>query len=146
MNAQTLVCIGCPLGCELTVAGSLEDMQVSGQACKIGEKYGREEAFNPTRNIATSVRVADGVLPMLSVKTSHPIPKAQIMDCVRALKAVQPQAPVRLGDVILADVAGTGVDIVATRHVPANSEPGFSGGLGRRGAKAGPTADRNVTP
>ena len=110
---QILTCIGCPIGCELTVCES----EVKGQECKIGETYGREEATNPTRNIATSIRVENGDMDMLSVKVSRPIPKAKIMECVKAVHKIKAQAPVNVGDIVLEDVAGTGVDMVATRVV-----------------------------
>ena len=117
MDVQTITCIGCPMGCELTVAVSGDDIKVSGEQCKIGVKYGKEEATNPTRNVTTSVRVDGGDIPMLSIKTSRPIPKDKIMECVKAVHAMRMQAPVNIGDVILADAAGTGVDFVATRVI-----------------------------
>jgi len=92
-------------------------LNVSGNQCPAGIEYAHEEMTNPTRNIATSVRVDGGEMPMLSVKTSRPIPKGAIMDVVRAIHQVKMQAPVAIGDVVLADAVGTGVDIVATRNV-----------------------------
>ena len=112
-----ITCIGCPMGCLLTVDVNGDDIRVSGELCKIGINYGKEEATNPTRNITTSIRVKNGDIPMLSVKTAKPIPKGKIMDCVRAVQAVEAQAPVKVGDVVLADVCGTGVDFVATRVI-----------------------------
>ena len=72
---------------------------------------------NPTRIVTTTVRVIGGKADMVSVKTKEDIPKGKIFDCVKALKGVEVEAPVRIGDVIVPDVAGTGVDIVATRNV-----------------------------
>ena len=112
-----IICIGCPVGCDLTVNQQGEGIAVKGHKCEKGIQYGKEELLNPTRNIATSVRVVGGDIPMLSVKTSRPIPKSAIMDTVKAIHQVTPQAPVKIGEVILADAAGTGVDIVATRHI-----------------------------
>jgi len=109
-----LTCIGCPLGCELQVNA---DLEVSGHECKIGEKFGKEESVNPTRNIATSITVEGGDVVMLSVKNNSPIPKDKIMDCVKAVKTVKVQAPVKVGDVVLKNAADTGVDFVATREV-----------------------------
>ncbi|MCL2016787.1 MAG: DUF1667 domain-containing protein, partial [Defluviitaleaceae bacterium] len=86
-----ITCIGCPLGCELTVESQQTDktnITVKGQACKIGETYAKEEITNPTRNIATSVRVHGGDIPMLSVKTAKPIPKNKIMACAKAVQAI----------------------------------------------------------
>ncbi|MCL2421401.1 MAG: DUF1667 domain-containing protein [Defluviitaleaceae bacterium] len=119
-STQIITCIGCPVGCELTVeiaGASIEDIKVSGRLCKIGDTYGKEEATFPTRNITTSVKVDDGDIPMLSVKNSKPIPKGKIMDCVKAVQAVRAKAPVSVGDIVLVNAADTGVDFVATRVI-----------------------------
>ena len=55
---------------------------------------------------------------MVSVKTSADIPKGKIFDCVRELQAIDLTAPVAIGDVIIENVCGTGVSIVATKNVP----------------------------
>jgi CxxC motif-containing protein len=116
---RDLICIGCPMGCSLTVNGEDAALTVSGHQCNIGDKYAREEMTHPTRNITTSVPVTGGDMPMLSVKTKTPIPKQSIMDCVKAIHSVRATAPVAIGDVVLENAAGTGVDIVATRIVNA---------------------------
>jgi len=110
-----MICVSCPVGCVLTVSDDVST--VSGNQCPAGIEYAREEMTNPTRNIATSVRVSGGDMPMLSVKTKSPIPKGAIMDAVKAIHQVHVPAPVTIGDVILADVVGTGVNIVATRNI-----------------------------
>ena len=117
-NEVEIICISCPVGCNLTVQLG-GDIKVSGHQCKAGIAYANEEITNPTRNIATSVKIAGGHMPMLSVKTARPIPKGAIRAVVDAVHKVSMTAPVMLGDVVLADAAGTGVDIVATRHVKA---------------------------
>ena len=114
-----LICIGCPMGCELTVTDAADALTVRGHACKIGETYGKEEVTNPVRNITTSVRVTGGDIPVLPVKTSRPIPKGTIFACMEAVRGITVTAPVRMGTIILADAAGTGVDIVSTRPVAA---------------------------
>ncbi len=116
-ETRELTCINCPLGCPLTVV--LEDgevISVTGNTCPRGESYGRKEVTNPTRIVTSSVPV-DGSASerMVSVKTASDIPKDMIFDVVRALKDVRATAPVAIGDVVLADVCGTGVDIVATK-------------------------------
>jgi len=120
MEKQTLTCIGCPLGCELSVEigdGVESEIKVSGHLCKIGVTYGQEEVTNPTRNIATSVRVTGGDIPMLSVKNVQPVPKGRIMEVVKAVQAVTAKAPVKVGDLVLGNVAGSGIDFVATRDI-----------------------------
>ena len=106
--------MGCPL--VVTMDGG-EVVSVTGNTCKRGEIYGRKEVTNPTRIVTSTVRVSGGSIDMVSVKTKEDIPKGKIFDCVKALKMVEVAAPVHIGDVILKDVAGTGVDVVATKNV-----------------------------
>lgn len=119
MEKRDLICIGCPMGCMMTV--TMENGQVAeviGNTCKRGDTYARKEVTNPTRIVTSSVRVSGGVLPVVSVKTKEDIPKEKIKDCMKALKEVEVKAPIRIGDVLLADVAGTGVDVIATKEIP----------------------------
>lgn len=121
MEKRELTCIGCPLGCALTVEmNDGEVISVTGNTCKRGDDYARKEVTNPTRIVTSSVKVEDGSLAAVSVKTKEDIPKGKIFDCVKALKDVCVKAPVAIGDVVLADVAGTGVDVIATKNVSQN--------------------------
>lgn len=120
MEIKELICIGCPMGCMLHVKmEGAEVLDVTGNTCKRGEVYARKEVTNPTRIVTSSVKVEGGTLAVVSVKTKEDIPKGKIFDCVAALKDVSVKAPVHIGDVVLADVAGTGVDIIATKNVMA---------------------------
>lgn len=118
METRELICINCPLGCSLTVTmENGEVKKVEGNTCKKGEAYGKKEVTNPTRIVTSSVKVKDGILPVVSVKTASDIPKGKIAQCARALKSVTVQAPVHIGDLVLPDVCGTGVDIIATKNM-----------------------------
>lgn len=118
MKTVNLICIGCPLGCPLTVEMEGSEVKaVSGNTCPRGDAYARKEMTNPTRIVTSTVRVAGGRLAMVSVKTASDIPKGKIFDCVKALKDVEVKAPVKIGDVIVENVAGTGVNIIATKNV-----------------------------
>ncbi len=120
MEKRDLICIGCPLGCPLTVTMEAgEVVKVEGNTCKRGDDYARKEVTNPTRIVTSTVMVEGGNDVTVSCKTRNDIPKGKIFECVRALKGISMQAPVNIGDVILADVAGTGVDIIATSNVTA---------------------------
>ena len=119
-ETRELICINCPLGCGLTVTikdGEVEKVQ--GNTCPKGEAYGKKEVTNPSRIVTSIVKVTGGVLPVVSVKTASDIPKEKIMDCARVLKEVEVQAPVSIGDVVLEDVCGTGVPMIATKNVSA---------------------------
>ena len=112
-----ITCINCPVGCRLDV--TLENGQVvsvTGNTCKRGETYARQECVDPQRMVTAVIPVACSAVP-LSVKTRTPIPKKRIADCMRALSEVQITAPVAAGSVVLADVCGTGVDVIATKSV-----------------------------
>lgn len=118
MGKRELICIGCPMGCPVIVEmNGTEIVSVSGNTCPRGDAYARKEVTNPTRIVTTTVKVEGGCADMVSVKTKEDIPKDKIFDCVRALKGITVKAPVRIGDVILADAVGTGVDVVATKNV-----------------------------
>ena len=118
MEERHLTCINCPLGCQLTV--SLEDGRVtavSGNTCPRGDDYGRKEVTHPTRVVCSSVSVSGGDMRMVSVKTAQDIPKEKISEICLAMQDVCVPAPVHIGDVIIPDVCGTGVDLIATREV-----------------------------
>lgn len=118
MSTVNLICIGCPLGCPLTVEMEGNEVKsVSGNTCPRGDAYAKKELTNPTRIVTSTVRVAGGRLAMVSVKTESDIPKGKIFDCVKALKDVEVTAPVKIGDVIVENVAGTGVNVIATKNV-----------------------------
>ena len=117
MEVRELTCIGCPLGCPLTVHMDGDEITVTGNTCKRGEEYGKKEVTNPTRIVTSSVRVNDGAIVMVSVKTASAIPKGKILDCMKEISETVVNAPVAIGDVVIADCAGTGVSIVATKNV-----------------------------
>lgn len=118
MEIRNLTCISCPMGCPITVEMEGEEIiSVTGNTCKRGEVYARKEVTNPTRIVTSTVKVRGGAADMVSVKTKEDIPKGKIFECVRALKGVEIEAPVHIGDVVVQNAAGTGVDIVATKNV-----------------------------
>ena len=118
MNAKNMICINCPMGCPLTVEMEGDQvLRVSGNTCKRGEIYARKEVTDPTRIVTSTVKVLHGITAMVSVKTEEDIPRGKIFDCVKALKNVQVEAPVHIGDIIVADIADTGVNVIATKNV-----------------------------
>ena len=121
MKRKELICIGCPIGCPIVV--EMEDgkvLSVTGNTCPRGESYARKEVTNPTRIVTTTVRVDGGKVPMINVKTERDIPKDKIFECIAALRGVTMKAPVHIGDIILENVADTGVNIVAAGNVEYN--------------------------
>ena len=118
MEVKNLTCINCPMGCALTVEmNGNEVVNVTGNTCNRGDAYARKEMTSPTRIVTSTVKVTGGKSDTVSVKTKTDIPKGKIFECIIELKNVTVQAPVGIGDVIVEDIADTGVDIVATRNV-----------------------------
>jgi CxxC motif-containing protein len=118
MEKRELICIGCPSGCILSaeiISGS--DVRITGNACKIGETYGVKECTNPTRILTSTVEVIDTEKVRLPVKTERDVPKDKILECMKALKGIKVNAPIKIGDIILENVANTGVNFIATRNI-----------------------------
>ena len=118
MPVVELTCISCPLGCPLKVEtdSSGKVLKVTRNTCKRGEEYGKKEVTNPTRTVTSTVRLLGGTAPVVSVRTQTDIPKEKIFQCMEEIRKAAAEAPVRIGDVILENVAGTGVSVVATTN------------------------------
>ncbi len=120
MKEQIITCINCPMGCRMTV--SLSDqgevVSVSGNTCGRGKKYAQQECTLPLRMITAVIPVPGSPMP-LSVKTRTPVPKGMISQIMESLRQLQVSLPVSIGQTVLPDVCGTGVDIIATRPLPA---------------------------
>ena len=108
-----LVCIVCPRGCTLQVEQEGDAFRVAGNACKRGEAFAISEQTAPMRTLCTTVRTAFPDVPVLPVKVSAEIPKEQIFPVMEAINAVTVDRPVAMGGVILKNVLGLGVDVVA---------------------------------
>ena len=117
MEIRELTCINCPLGCLLTVEMDGDEIKnISGYTCPRGKNYAEKEVVNPMRIVTSTVKVEGGKRERVSCKTAHDIPKSKIDDVMREINAAVAQAPVVIGEVLIRDVAGTGVDVVATSH------------------------------
>lgn len=114
---KKLICINCPRGCELNVEVNDGKIVVTGNGCKRGENYAIDEMTNPKRIVTSSISVKEGILARVSVKTEFAIDKAKIFDCVKEIKKLKIVAPVKIGDILIENVCGTGVNIVATNNV-----------------------------
>lgn len=120
MTQHELVCISCPVGCALTVNVGGTDSRVTGNQCRLGAIYGIKEVTNPRRMITTSVKVyyeEKTAYQLLSVKTDGDVPKEKMSACVAAIKEVQLQGDIQVGEVVIKNVLNLGVDVVATRPI-----------------------------
>jgi CxxC motif-containing protein len=113
-----LTCVLCPVGCELEVRkNDAGELDVRGSQCDKGAPFAVEEVLRPRRNLATSVPIRGTAARMVSVRLSGPVPREMIFPILEEIGKLRPEAPVQRGQVLVANVLGAGVDVVATRSV-----------------------------
>lgn len=118
MDERTIICLSCPKGCRVKVKANGDDIKdISGHECPQGIEYAKNEYLNPTRILPTTVRVKNGQIALVPVKTASPIPKEKIGEVMQKLSEIEVEAPVELGQVIVNNILDTGVDVVATRSI-----------------------------
>lgn len=118
MAKKEMICTCCPLGCMLTIMTEKEGkISVTGNSCPRGLTYAQLEMTEPRRIVTSTVRVKSSAIPMVSVKTKEGIPKDKMTQCIEELADIEIQAPVFAGDVIAVNIAGTGIDVVATKNI-----------------------------
>lgn len=112
---KEMICIVCPMGCHLSV--DTETLEVTGNTCPRGEKYGKEELTCPKRVITSTVKITGGIHKRVPVKTNDSIPKELNFKCMELLNHVELKSPVKRGDVVIENILGTGVDVVVCRDM-----------------------------
>ena len=121
MNQRMITCILCPNGCELEVrwegSPTAQSLDVQGNLCPKGISYALDELTHPERTLTTSIRIRGGKQRLASVKTVSPIPRETVVDARKSLRSIVLDAPVAIGQVVMKDVAGTGVCVIVTRTV-----------------------------
>jgi len=118
MTEKTIICITCPIGCDVTVRGeSGKITSIEGNECKRGEEYVSNEYLDPRRVLTTVVKAEGCRLPVISVRTDKPIPKDKMLDCVDTLRNVVARGDMRIGDVLVENILGTGANIILTKNL-----------------------------
>ena len=117
-SEKEITCIVCPIGCKILVRMDGSKLEIlSGYKCKKGIEYSRNEALDPRRMLTTSALVKNGDWPLVSVKSSQPVPKEKLFFVLQKVKKADVNAPVILGEIVIKNVADTGIDIIATKTV-----------------------------
>lgn len=112
---EEIICIICPVGCLLKVYTASDEVRVEGALCPRGVEYAKQEYLDPRRVVMTVVKVRNGDLPVVSIKTSAPVPKKCIGDIMMLTASIEIEAPVEIGQIIARDVCGA--NLIATRRV-----------------------------
>ena len=118
-----LTCIICPMGCSMEVEvetdadGHKKVLSVKDNGCKRGEQYAAKELQNPTRTLTSTIKVNGGVLPVVPVKTAGEVPKKMLLQYMEVVRRASCKAPVKRGDILLYDLLGTGINVIACADV-----------------------------
>ena len=118
-----LTCIICPMGCSMEVEvetdadGHKKVLSVKDNGCKRGEQYASKELQNPTRTLTSTIKVNGGILPVVPVKTSGEVPKNMLLQCMEVVRRAPSKPPVKRGDILLYDILGTGINVIACADV-----------------------------
>lgn len=117
-------CTTCPSECLLTVEverdadGAVAEVHsVIGNSCPRGDTFARQELTCPMRVLTTTIAVSGGDETLLPVRTAEAIPlelHAQAMDLIRGLVV---NAPIRMGDVVLENLLGTSINLIASMDI-----------------------------
>ena len=118
MNKKEITCIVCPIGCKILVKTDGTKCEIlDGNKCKQGIEYARSEALDPRRVLTSSVLVLDGRWPLVSIKSTEPVPKDKVFQVLDEIKKAKVKPPVNLGQIIIKNVSNTGIDIIATKSI-----------------------------
>ena len=117
-NEKEITCIICPIGCKILVRSDKKNFEIiDGNKCKKGIEYARIEALDPRRMLTSSILVKNSKWPLVSVKSSRPVPKDKIFSVLNEIRKVKVSAPVNLGQILIKNVAGINIDIIATKSI-----------------------------
>lgn len=115
---KEITCIVCPIGCKIQVKTDGKHFEIcNGQKCKRGIEYARSEALDPRRMLTSSILVMNGEWPLVSVRSSKPVPKNKIFDVMKEIKKSSVKAPVSFGQIVIKNVSGTKIDIITTKSI-----------------------------
>ncbi|MCD4711809.1 MAG: DUF1667 domain-containing protein [Clostridiales bacterium] len=120
MLSKSIICTVCPMGCNMNVSGedqNVVDFKIDGNKCNRGVDYAIKEITNPTRVLTSTVAISNAFINRIPVKSSEPIPKALLKEAMKIIGTIVVQAPQTSGDLIVKDILGTGVDIIASRSL-----------------------------
>ncbi len=116
---REIICTVCPLGCSINVEGSKETiLNIEGNQCKRGEGFAKAEFLHPERILTSTIKTNDKNKQLVSVRSEKPVPKDSLFKCMEEIKKAEVELPISIYDVLIENIAETGINIVATETVP----------------------------
>ncbi len=123
IDERNIICIICPNSCRLTVWRDGDgEIHIKGNQCTRGITYGNDEYTNPKRMLITTMQIENGIIPLIPIRSAAPIPKQLIFKAMRLVSERSCEAPVKIGQVLVENILGTGVDIIASRSIRKSSQ------------------------
>ncbi len=116
-GSKEIRCIVCPTGCLVHVENVNGELIIEGHSCKRGEVYSRDEFISPKRILTTTMRVENGFLPLIPVRSNSAIPKEKLTAALREIAKMKVKAPIKMGDVMIENVLGLEINIIASRDL-----------------------------
>ena len=116
-GSKEIRCIVCPTGCLVHVENVNGELVIEGHSCNRGEEYAREEFIAPKRILTTTIRVENGFLPLIPVRSDTPIPKEKLQETLKEIAVTEVKAPIKMGDILIKNVIGLDANIIASRNL-----------------------------
>ena len=116
-GSKDIRCIVCPTGCLVHVERISGELIIEGHSCKRGEVYAREEFVAPKRILTTTIRVENGFLPLIPVRSDKPLPKERLQEVLKQIALTKIKAPIKMGDLLIENVLGLEINIIASRDL-----------------------------
>ena len=116
-GSKEIRCIVCPTGCLVHVENVNGELVIEGHSCNRGEEYAREEFIAPKRILTTTIRVENGFLPLIPVRSDKPLPKERLQEALKEIAITEVKAPIKMGEVLIKNVLGLNTNIIASRDL-----------------------------
>ena len=118
MMEKDIICTVCPTGCIIHVTGDDKTISsIEGYTCPRGKAYAEAEFLAPVRTLTSTVKVEGAGSVLVACRSEKSLPKGKVLECMKEIHALTVKAPVNRGDILIPDILGTGVNIVATGQV-----------------------------
>ena len=120
MQSKEIICTACPIGCRLTVyrdESAEKGFQIEGNTCKRGLDYAITEMTDPRRILTSTIKISNSSYKRLPVRTESAIPMGKIFDCMNEINRITVKCPVKMGAVLIKNIAETGISLISSRDM-----------------------------